>query len=148
MPVISPNYENFLKASNASCMDGMVFLKYLPAVKRRESTGGCFFMDSTVVIVYHNHTISRHEVTKGYCDRGMSSKGWFFGFKLYGVCGRGGNLVGVRFSPGNEYDNQEVDNLTEGLFVGDAGYIVREEIFEALYEQGRHIIDLFKNLNS
>jgi hypothetical protein len=73
----------------------------------------------------------------------MSPKGWFFGFKPHGVCDRGGNLAGLRFSPGNEYDNQEVGNLTEGLFglfAGYAGYIVREEVFERLYEQGRHIL--------
>ncbi|MDR2552582.1 MAG: transposase [Treponema sp.] len=77
-----------------------------------------------------------------YVRRNASIKGWFFGFKLHGVYDRGDNLGGLRFSPGNEYDNQEVDNLTEGLFglfVGDAGYIVREEVCGRLYEQGRHI---------
>ena len=41
-------------------------------------------------------------------------------------------MVGLRFSPGNEYDNQEVNNLTDGLFglfVGDAGYILRKKYF-------------------
>jgi hypothetical protein len=60
-----PNYENFLKAGNASFMGGMVFLKYLLAVKRRESTDGCFFMDSTAVSVCHNHNSSSHRVSKG-----------------------------------------------------------------------------------
>ena len=65
----------------------------------------------------------------------MSSKGWFYGFKPHGVCDCGGTVVGLRFSPGNEYDNQEVNNLTEGLFglfAGDAGYILKEEVFQSL----------------
>ena len=138
-----PNYENFLKKSNASFIGGMVVLNYLLAVKRRESIGGCFFMDSTALSVCHNHNFSSHRVTNGYSARGMSAKGWFYGFKLHGVCDCRGNLVRLRFSPGNEYDNQEVTNLTEGLFgrfVGDAGYILKEAIFQALYEKGRHIL--------
>ena len=70
----------------------------------------------------------------------MSSKGWFYGFKPRGVCDCGGKVVGLRFSPGNEYDNQEVNDLTEGLFglfVGDAGYIIsRKKYFRRYMRKG------------
>ncbi|MBR6078962.1 MAG: hypothetical protein IKP60_02220 [Treponema sp.] len=44
------------------------------------------FVDSTPVEVCKNSKISRHRVARGYASRGKSTKGWFFGFKLHGVC--------------------------------------------------------------
>jgi hypothetical protein len=138
-----PNYENFLKASNKSVMGITLFLRYLLFVNRKAVSGDYFFMDSTAISVCNNYNIASHRVTKGYSARGMSSKGWFYGFKLHGVCDDDGNIVNLKFSPGNVYDNQEVEDLTNGLsglFVGDAGYILKKEVFEALYEKHRHIL--------
>jgi hypothetical protein len=45
------------------------------------------------------------------------------------------------FTPGNVHDSQVVSEITEGLegvFVGDAGYLLKEEVFRKLYEQHRH----------
>ncbi|MBO4732020.1 MAG: hypothetical protein J5597_04350 [Spirochaetaceae bacterium] len=36
--------------------------------------------------VCENRYISSHKVTKGFASRGKSTKGWFFGFKLQGIC--------------------------------------------------------------
>jgi hypothetical protein len=47
------------------------------------------------------------------------------------------------FTTGNIHDSQVVREITaglEGLFVGDAGYLLREEVFWELYEQHRHIM--------
>jgi hypothetical protein len=87
--------------------------------------------------------ISTHRVTRGYASRGKSSKGWFFGFKLHGVCARTGELADVLFTTGSVHDSQVVSEITgeaEGVFVGDAGYLLREEVFWELYERHRHIM--------
>jgi hypothetical protein len=138
-----PNYENFLKAANRSFPAVVVFMKYLLFLTRQGTSEGTYFMDSTAVSVCENPYISSHRVTKGYASRGKTSKGWFFGFKLHGVCTKGGDLMDVFFTTGSVHDSQVVAELTkelEGVFVGDAGYLLKEEVFRELYERHRHIM--------
>jgi hypothetical protein len=97
---------------------------------------GEFFMDSTSISVYFNDNIYNHQVALGYAKRGKTTKGWFYCFKLHGACDRYGRLLNIVFTPGNEHDCQLVKEITEGLsglFVGDAGYIVKREVFEKNY---------------
>jgi hypothetical protein len=49
---------------------------------RQGKATGVGFADSTPVKVCHNQRISRHKVFKGHAERGKSSTGWFYGFKL------------------------------------------------------------------
>jgi hypothetical protein len=139
-----PNYENFLKATNRSFLASVVFMKYLLFLTRARKRGGTyFFIDSTALSVCENPYISSHRVTKGYASRGKTSKGWFFGFKLHGVCSKAGELMDVFFTTGSVHDSQVVSEITrelEGVFVGDAGYLLREEVFRQLYEKHRHIM--------
>jgi hypothetical protein len=46
--------------------------------------------------VRDNHYIYRHKVTAGFSSWGKTRTGWFFGFKLHGICDAQGNLVKVR----------------------------------------------------
>ena len=138
-----PNYENFLKASNLSFPFITLLLNYLLELNRKMNMDGIFFLDSTALSVCTNWNISSHKVTKGYASRGKTSKGWFYGFKLHGVSDGEGNLVNVRFSTGSEHDSREAEPLTEGLtglFVGDAGYLLKQEVFLRLFEKHKHIL--------
>jgi len=138
-----PNYENFLKATNRSFPFTVLFLQYLLLLNRRMNRGGLFFLDATALSVCANGNISTHKVTKGYASRGKTSKGWFFGFKLHGACDMGGNLVNLRFTTGSEHDSQQAEPLTEGLsglFVGDAGYLLKQEVFVRLFEKHKRIL--------
>ena len=56
---------------------------YLARKKCQESI---FYLDSTPVSVCENRYISSNKVSKGVATRGKSTKGWFYGFKLQGVC--------------------------------------------------------------
>ena len=47
---------------------------------------GISFVDSTPLRVCKNQRIHIHKVFKGIAQRGKSSMGWFFGFKLHLVC--------------------------------------------------------------
>ena len=138
-----PNYENFLKAANRSFPFTAMLLRYLLLLNRRMSRGGVFFLDSTALSVCANGNIPTHRVTKGYASRGKTSKGWFYGFKLHGACDAWGNLVNLRFTTGSGHDSQEAEPLTDGLtglFVGDAGYLLKQEVFVRLFEQHKRIL--------
>ena len=138
-----PNYENFLKATNKSFPFTAVLLSYLLELNRQMSTGGLYFLDSTPLSVCMNWNINTHQVTKGYASRGKTSKGWFFGFKLHGACDALGNLVNVRFTTGSEHDSRQAEPLTEGLtgiFAGDAGYLLKQEVFMRLFEKHKRIL--------
>ena len=68
------------------------------------------------------------------------SKGWFFGFKLQGICTADGTLVKLCFRPGREHDSRSFVDITEGLtgtFVSDAGYLLKEEELKKMFDSGR-----------
>ena len=59
-------------------------------------------------------------------QRGKSSTGWFFGFKLHLIINDRSELLGVRLTPGNVDDRLPVPEMAKGLFgklFGDRGYI-------------------------
>jgi hypothetical protein len=138
-----PNYENFLKASNQCFPAVAVFLKYLLFLTRAGKQEGKYFIDSTALSVCENPYINTHRVAKGYASRGKTSKGWFFGFKLHGVCTRAGELMSLFFTTGSVHDSQAVCETTkdlEGLCVGDAGYLLKEDVLRELYKRHQHIM--------
>jgi hypothetical protein len=94
-------------------------------------------------MVSDNHYIYNHRVAKGFASRGKTTKGWFYGFKLHGTCDEDGNLLNLCFTTGSVHDSQLAENITgglEGMFVADAGYILKGSTFQSLYEKHRHIL--------
>ncbi|WZX37683.1 transposase [Petrimonas sulfuriphila] len=61
-------------------------------------------MDSTPIKVYHNKRIHSNKVFKGLAQRGKSTMGWFFGFKLHLVCNEKGELLNSSLTKGNVND--------------------------------------------
>ena len=134
------NYENFLKATNKSVGFIMAFVQYQLYLNRLHCTENEFYVDSTPVTVCENRYISSHKVTKGFASRGKSTKGWFFGFKLQGICTADGTLVRLCFRPGREHDSRAFVDITEGLegtFVTDAGYLLKESELKKMFDSGR-----------
>jgi hypothetical protein len=124
-----PNYENFLKSTNKSLGFILVILNYL-LHKNRLPSSKYHFIDSTDLPVCKNYNIFNHKVTAGVSDRGKTTKGWFYGIKLHGVCNVSGDLENVFFTSGNVHDNQVLHELLEnisGIFVCDSGYLLKEE---------------------
>jgi len=72
-----------------------IFVVFAMFIKER-CLGKCTrssFMDSTRLKVCRNQRINSHKVFKGLAERGKSSMGWFYGFKLHLVCNeKGENL--------------------------------------------------------
>ena len=57
---------------------------------------GISIADSTPLAVCHNLRIQRHRVFKGIAQRGKSSTGWFYGFKLHAVINHRGELLAIK----------------------------------------------------
>src|SRR3954453_19515018 len=111
-----------------------------PAEKRLRAAGGLllshlgnktgvYYIDSTALPVCDNHRISRHKVFAGLAQRGKTSMGWFFGFKLHLVFNTDNEIVALKLTPGNVHDTKPVPALTReltGKLFGDKGYIGRK----------------------
>lgn len=102
------------------------------------------FVDSTKVVVCDNHRITRNRVFKGIARRGMSSMGWFYGFKLHLVVNERGEITSFLLTPGNVADNNtelgaKLCARLHGKLYGDRGYI-SADLFLTLWQQGVHLV--------
>jgi hypothetical protein len=97
---------------------------------------GISFVDATALAVCNNRRIGQHKVFRGLAQRGKTSMGWFFGFKLHLVTNDRGELLNIALTPGNTDDRTPVPALVRHLFgklFADKGYI-SQALFEQLLE--------------
>jgi hypothetical protein len=114
---------------------------------RKGRCTGIGFIDSTPLRVCHNLRIHSHRVMAGIAQRGKTSTGWFFGFKLHLVTNEQGELLEVCITPGNVDDRTPVEALTKklwGKLFGDKGYL-SQPLFVKLFGRG---LQLFTRLKS
>ncbi|MQL49208.1 IS982 family transposase [Photorhabdus khanii] len=93
---------------------------------RKEKSQGIAFIDSTKIAVCHNLRIPRNKVFEGVAQRGKTSMGGFYGFKLHLVINDCGELLSVKLTPGNTDDRHPVKEWVKGLtghLYGDKGYL-------------------------
>ena len=95
-----PNYENFMKATNKSTVFILAFMNFLMKMNRKKESE-IHYMDSTPITVCMNHKIYSHKVTKGIARRSKSTKGWWYGFKMSGICNEQGDFENIIFSYAN-----------------------------------------------
>lgn len=108
---------------------------------------GIEFVDSTSLKVCHSIRIPRHKTFDGIAQRGKSTMGWFFGFKLHLIVNYQGEIVAASLTPGNVHDTKPVAKLAEGLtdkLYGDKGY-VSKALASNLFEKG---VTLITNVRS
>ena len=79
---------------------------------------GISFIDSFSLAVCHNRRIRSHKALKSLAQRGKTSVGLFFGFKLLIVINHKGEIIAFYITPGNVSDNKEhvLVKLTKNLF--------------------------------
>ena len=87
---------------------------------------GISFIDSTALAVCSNQRIHAHRVFFEQAQRGKTSSGWFFGFKLHLVVNDRGEILAFCLTPGSVDDRKPVVRLVKQLFgklFGDKGYL-------------------------
>ena len=103
---------------------------------------GIAFVDSTKIKVCHNIRIPRHKVFAGIAARGMSSMGWFYGFKLPLIINHKGEILATKLTAGNVDDRKPIPEMIENLggkLYGDKGYLSKA-LGEKAFEKGVELI--------
>jgi hypothetical protein len=110
-------------------------------LKGQGACTGKTFVDSACLSVSHPRRIQSHKTFKNFAQRGKTSAGWFYGFKIYLTINENGEILNFFLTPGNVADNNEevLKFTTKDLFgkiFGDKGYIINPDLFENLYSKG------------
>lgn len=137
----SVSYNRFIELKKNTVLPLALFLKLYWA----GSCTGISFIDSFAVKVCHNKRIHSHKVFKNIAQRGQTSMGWFYGFKVHFIINHLGEILNFYITPGNVADNNTnlLKKLTEniiGKLFGDKGYIINQQFFAELYERGLQVV--------
>ena len=111
---------------------------------RKCRCSGISFVDSTALDVCDNHRIYQNKAFKETAQRGKSSTGWFYGFKLRLVINDCGEIQSFCLTAGNVDDRNPkvMEHLTKNVFgklFADKGYI-SQKLFENLWNKGIQLI--------
>ena len=83
---------------------------------------GISVIDSTKLVVCHNLRINRHCMFKHLENRGKSSTGWFYGFKLHILINSLGEIINLKVTSANIHDVAVLEALPlelKGILLGD-----------------------------
>jgi len=134
------SYNRFIELQQRVAVPMMLFLKMVCMGKSR----GINFIDSTHMKACDNRRIHSHKVFKGIAERGKTSIGWFYGFKLHLIINDKGEILSFYLTKANVDDRnfKVMKSLTENIFgklFGDKGYI-SQALFDLLFEDGIQLI--------
>ena len=76
-----PNYQNFNAQINRTTGYVILLLQWLCHFHKQTAVEP-YLIDSTALVVCKNSRISSHKVCEGFAQRGKTTTGWFYGFKL------------------------------------------------------------------
>lgn len=119
-----PVYKNFLLGIHRTLPIVCLLLQVMMRLAHTGSTYG--IVDSTSLPVCQNRWIKRSKLCKGIAGRGVSSLGWFYGFKAHAFINQNRQLLGLRITAGNVDDRKPVRSLLRwftGICLADAGYV-------------------------
>lgn len=132
-----PKYQNFNNLFNQYSYKALQVLEIIMAFNRQHSTE-LKAVDATAIAVCKNKRIFHHKVCQNLAERGKSSMGWFYGFKLHICVDLKGKLLSCKVTRGNTDDRSPVLDLLKkikGIVLADAGY-VSQELVKTLHKQG------------
>ncbi len=133
------SYHRFIECIPAVLVP---LLGYLRALCGPDKCSGISFVDATDLSICHNARIKQHKVFAGIAQRGHTSVGWFFGFKLHLVVNDEGYLLNFALTTGQVDDRTPVPDLLKHLFgkvFADKGYI-SQALFDLLFAEGIELI--------
>ena len=138
------SYSRFVELMRGAVVPLLVFLRRC----RLRPSPGIAFIDSTALKVCHNRRIHSHQTFRGLAQRGKTSLGWFYGFKLHLLVTPTGDLVSVMLTAGNVDDRnlslmQRLTTHVVGKLFGDRGYI-SGKLFKALFQRGLQLVTRLK----
>jgi len=134
-----PSYKRFTKLQQKAFIPLMAFNRYLLRIANRT---GIYFIDSTSIPVCRNQRIKKHKLFQGLSERGKTSMGWFYGFKLHLIINEMGELINLQITKGNVSDIKPVEELSnnlQGMMFWDKGYLSKE-LKEKLNLKGLNLI--------
>ena len=134
------SYNRFVELMSSVLLPLTIYLKTC----RSGKCSGISFVDSTPLKVCHNKRIGSNKVFADIAQRGKTSMGWFFGFKLHIIVNDMGEVINFAFTEANADDRQPLISgklLKEiwGKLFGDRGYI-SQTLFQTLFVDGIHLI--------
>ena len=137
----SVSYNRFIELKQNVVLPLSLFLKIYYKANRT----GFSFIDSFALKVCHNRRIHSHKVFKNVAQRGQTSMGWFYGFKVHFIINHLGEIISFYLTAGNIADNntcllKKLTNNIVGKLFGDKGYIINQQLFTELYQRGLHIV--------
>lgn len=136
------SYERFVALIPSMLVPMTVFI-----FSQKGKCTGISYVDSTKLQVCANIRIPRNKVFKGIAQRGKSSMGWFYGFKLHLIVNDKGELLSFYISAGNMNDRFPLEKMSKNLFgklFADKGYI-SQKLFDNLMGKGLQLITTVKN---
>lgn len=143
------SYNRFVEIMKMSIVPLTLYLmKY-----RVGKCTGISFIDSTTLDVCDTHRIYSHKVFKDLANRGKSSTGWFYGFKLHLIINDRGEILSVCLTSGNvdDRDWNVISYLTKhiyGSLFADRGYL-SQKLFEKLFDKNiKMVTKLKKNMKN
>jgi hypothetical protein len=139
------SYNRFVELMQAAALPMTLFLKTCCL----GACTGISFVDSTPIRVCKNKRIPRHKVFDGIAQRGKSTMGYFFGFKLHYVINDKGEILSFVITPGNTDDREPLNDKSfieklRGKLYADKGYI-SQKLTEILFVDGLHLITQIRN---
>jgi hypothetical protein len=139
------SYNRFVELQQKALLPMTIFLK---TIQLGNSTG-ISFVDSTPIRVCKNKRIFNHKVFKGIAQRGKSTMGYFFGFKLHIIVNDRGEMINFVITPGNVDDRQPLKDANflkkvAGKLFADKGY-VSQKLFETLFVDGIQLVTGIRN---
>lgn len=134
------SYNRFVELQQKVLLPMTLFLR----VMRSGENTGISFIDSTPIRVCKNKRIFNHKVFEGLAQRGKSTMGYFFGFKLHLVVNDKGEIIEFLITPGNVDDREPLKDATflknlKGKLFADKGY-VSQKLFETLFINGIQLV--------
>jgi hypothetical protein len=142
---LTVSYNRFVELMQSVILPTTIFLKTCCL----GNCTGISFVDSTSVSVCKNKRIPRHKVFDGIAQRGKTTMGYFYGFKLHFIINDKGEILSFVITPGNVDDREPLKDKKfiekiKGKLYADKGYI-SQKITEVLFVDGLHLITHIRN---
>lgn len=115
------SYNRFVELQSKATIFLAAFLQ-----PKMGKCSGISFVDATKIKVCHNLRIKQNKVFKNVGQRGHTSTGFFFGFKLHLIINDCGEILAWQVTAGNVDDRVPVAKMAKqlwGKLFGDKGYI-------------------------